>query len=284
MRDSGGRHHVERAGADRRRADHEATAEARLGVGDRGERHALLVVGAVGRQLVAHLVERLADAGDIAVAEDRPAPRRRSAASRRRRSSSAASEIAPAPAPSSSRTRLADHDLFLPRRATLAQAARCFLRTIAKSTSTSASNLRGHVVDGRVVVDLCRRASARAASAKIVRPTAKPLTLRRRSRGGEAFLQDAPSALRGRAARRRGTAGRALRSRRRSPPTRGRRLRLEFPPVRPEAGVVELGQRPRDRVVVERARLAGDDLDQEFAPDLARRLVGRDAAWRSARA
>ena len=31
----------------------------------------LLVVGAIGRQLVAHLIERLADAGDIAMAEDR---------------------------------------------------------------------------------------------------------------------------------------------------------------------------------------------------------------------
>ncbi len=32
----------------------------------------LLVVGAKGRQLVAHLLERLADAGDVAMAEDRP--------------------------------------------------------------------------------------------------------------------------------------------------------------------------------------------------------------------
>jgi hypothetical protein len=35
-------------------------------------RHALLVVRAVGRQDVAHLVQRLAEAGDVAVPEDRP--------------------------------------------------------------------------------------------------------------------------------------------------------------------------------------------------------------------
>jgi hypothetical protein len=35
-------------------------------------RHALLVVRAIGRQLVAHLIERLAQPGDIAMAEDRP--------------------------------------------------------------------------------------------------------------------------------------------------------------------------------------------------------------------
>ena len=50
------------------------------------------------------------------------------------------------------------------------------------------------------------------------------------------------------------------------------RLRLELPPVRLDAERIELGQRARDRVVVERAVLAGDDLDQQFAADLARRL------------
>jgi hypothetical protein len=53
-------------------AGHEAPPKARLGEGDRRMRHRLLVVGAIGRQFVAHLVERLADAGDVAVAEDRP--------------------------------------------------------------------------------------------------------------------------------------------------------------------------------------------------------------------
>src|SRR5262249_27059673 len=54
------------------RAGHEALAEACLGIGDRGMGHALFVVGAIGRQFVAHLVERLADAGDVAMTEDRP--------------------------------------------------------------------------------------------------------------------------------------------------------------------------------------------------------------------
>ncbi len=35
-------------------------------------RHALFIVGAIGRQFAAHLIERLADAGDVAVTEDRP--------------------------------------------------------------------------------------------------------------------------------------------------------------------------------------------------------------------
>ena len=49
-----GRHHVDRARADRGGRRHEAAAEIRLGIGDRGMRHRLLVVGAEGRQLVAH--------------------------------------------------------------------------------------------------------------------------------------------------------------------------------------------------------------------------------------
>ena len=56
----------------------EVTAIARrrpscLGVGDRGIGHALLVVAAVGGEELALGMERLADAGDVAVAEDRPA-------------------------------------------------------------------------------------------------------------------------------------------------------------------------------------------------------------------
>ena len=43
-----------------------------LGVGDRGVGHRLLVLAAPGRQRVADAVQRLADAGDVAVAEDRP--------------------------------------------------------------------------------------------------------------------------------------------------------------------------------------------------------------------
>ena len=72
MRDACRRHHIQGAGADRGRAGHEALAEARLGIGDRGMRHALFVMGAIGRQFAAHLIERFADARDVAMAEDRP--------------------------------------------------------------------------------------------------------------------------------------------------------------------------------------------------------------------
>ena len=74
MGDRRGGHHVERAGADRGGAGHEAAAEHRLGVGGRRQRHALFVVGAVSWQAVARLIERFADARHVAVAEDRPAP------------------------------------------------------------------------------------------------------------------------------------------------------------------------------------------------------------------
>ena len=68
--------------------------------------------------------------------------------------------------------------------------------------------------------------------------------------------------------------------RRRSPAMLRRGLRLELPPVRLDAERVELGERPRDRVVVERAVLAGDDLDQQLAAEPARRVV--EAAERPA--
>ena len=63
---------VGRAGADRRRARHHPPAEVRLRVGDRRVRHRLLVVRAIGRQLRAVPIQRLAHARDVAVAEDRP--------------------------------------------------------------------------------------------------------------------------------------------------------------------------------------------------------------------
>src|SRR5579864_7790779 len=44
----------------------------RLSEGDRSTRHRLLVVGAQDRQAIPDGVERLAEPGDIAVAEDRP--------------------------------------------------------------------------------------------------------------------------------------------------------------------------------------------------------------------
>ena len=53
MRDRGGGDHVGRARADRGGAGHHPLAPRGLGEGDRGMRHRLLVVGAIGRQRVA---------------------------------------------------------------------------------------------------------------------------------------------------------------------------------------------------------------------------------------
>jgi hypothetical protein len=52
MGDARSRHEIERTRADRGRAGHETAAETRLGEGDRRMGHALLVVGAVGREVV----------------------------------------------------------------------------------------------------------------------------------------------------------------------------------------------------------------------------------------
>jgi hypothetical protein len=71
MGDGGGRHHVGGARADGGGAGHEAAAAHRLGIGGGDVRHGLLVMRPVGRQAVPHLVERLADARHIAMAEDR---------------------------------------------------------------------------------------------------------------------------------------------------------------------------------------------------------------------
>ena len=70
MRQRGRGDEVGRAGPDRGRARHHPAPHVRLGVGDRGVRHALLVVRAEGGQVAPMLVQRLADAGDVAVTED----------------------------------------------------------------------------------------------------------------------------------------------------------------------------------------------------------------------
>jgi hypothetical protein len=72
MRGRRRRDEIRGAGADRRRARHHPPPELRLGVGDRSVRHRLLVVRAVGRQLRAMPIQRFADAGHVAVTEDRP--------------------------------------------------------------------------------------------------------------------------------------------------------------------------------------------------------------------
>jgi hypothetical protein len=69
-RDAGGGDHVGRAGPDRGGADMDLLAAPRPRIGDRGERHRLLVLAAIGRELIAHLGKRRTEAGHIAVAED----------------------------------------------------------------------------------------------------------------------------------------------------------------------------------------------------------------------
>src|SRR3546814_8352460 len=66
--------HIGRTRPDRARADHRPAAAHLLGISDRGVRHRLLVMRAPGRQPVARGMERLAQPGDVAVAEDRPGP------------------------------------------------------------------------------------------------------------------------------------------------------------------------------------------------------------------
>ena len=51
------------------RTKDESTAQVILGIGGRSETHTLLVLPAVKRQVVTHRIERLAQTGDIAMAE-----------------------------------------------------------------------------------------------------------------------------------------------------------------------------------------------------------------------
>ena len=71
VRERSGRHEVGRARADRGGAGHHAPATVGLGEGDRRVCHRLLVVRAERRQGLAMGRERLADARDVAVSEDR---------------------------------------------------------------------------------------------------------------------------------------------------------------------------------------------------------------------
>ncbi len=72
MRQSSSSYHVGRTGADRTRHRHHAAAKTRLGKGNGGMGHCLLVMGAVGRQFFPDLIQRLAEPRDIAMAENGP--------------------------------------------------------------------------------------------------------------------------------------------------------------------------------------------------------------------
>ena len=75
VRHSSGGDHVRCARADRRGRHHDLATTHRLRVGGGGERHALLVLSPPGRQFVLMLLERVTQAGDVAVTEDREHPR-----------------------------------------------------------------------------------------------------------------------------------------------------------------------------------------------------------------
>ncbi len=70
MGDGRRRDHVGRTRADGRRARHHAPAVVRLGIGDGGVRHGLLVMGAIGGESIPQGIKRLPKARHIAVTED----------------------------------------------------------------------------------------------------------------------------------------------------------------------------------------------------------------------
>ena len=72
VRGGGGGHQVRGAGADGGGHGHRAPPVRRLGEGDGGMGHALLVVAAPRRQAIAGDLERFAETGHVAVAEDGP--------------------------------------------------------------------------------------------------------------------------------------------------------------------------------------------------------------------
>ena len=74
-RDPGRRHHVHRARPDRRGGDHDLAPAHRLREADRRQRHPLLALAPVRRQVVPRLVEGEPEPGHVAVAEDREDPR-----------------------------------------------------------------------------------------------------------------------------------------------------------------------------------------------------------------
>ena len=70
VRRSRRRHHVERAGADRRRRDHDLPTALGFGEADGGERHRLLVLSAPRRQAVLRRFEGLGETGHVAMPEN----------------------------------------------------------------------------------------------------------------------------------------------------------------------------------------------------------------------
>ena len=72
VRRTSGRHEIRTPRPDRRRDRHHAATEMRLGISDGGQRHALLVVRAVGREGLLDRMQRFPQTGHVAMPEDRP--------------------------------------------------------------------------------------------------------------------------------------------------------------------------------------------------------------------
>ena len=240
--------HVRRARPDGRGDGHRPLAPLRLGIGDRGMGHGLLVLAAPGRQGVADAVQRLADACDVAVAEDRPnafdepfallghldrePPHHGLRGRETDRLAHAASSVAPLRASSQMRQ--------------------------------SRAKLCAIVVDGRCVVESRPASQSRAAWPKIVRPTAKPFT----SGNLAASAKEAASSSSGASSP--STTMPRVRGSFRSiacdgvPPFRFGLEGLELPPVGVDPEIVEALDDPCGRVRLDGADLRGDDLQEQF--------------------
>ena len=204
-----------------------------LGVGDGGMGHGLLVLAAPGRQRVADAVQRLADAGDVAVAEDRPDALDEALALLGHLHAQ----------PAHHRLRRGQPDRSAHRFPPLCPSAHA---TASRAAARALSQMRaepcvarGHLGDRLGVGDLAA-IQARATSPKIVRPTAKPLT-----RSKPAAVSKLAASSASGASRPSTTMPRVWRSLRLDRgdgvrPGGARGHRLELPPVGPDAGGVEL--------------------------------------------
>ena len=238
-------------------------AALRLGVGDRRVRHRLLVLAAPGRQRVADAVQRLADAGDVAVAEDRPDALDEALA--------VLGHLHAQPAHHRLRGGQSDRPLMpsppvlrlMPPSPARPPAPCPRSRRAARIAAPSRRPPRRR--------SIAPVSQARAASPKIVRPTAKPFTRSKPAAVSKLAASSASGASRPSTTMPRVCAVVAARSRRMAfAQAASRGHRLELPPVGLDAGGVELLDQRRGGVVVDRADLGGDDLEQELQPVAAR--------------
>ncbi len=255
MRHRRGRHHVGGAGTDRGRAGHHPPPPRRLGIGDGGMRHRLLVMGAKGRQTCR---------------ARRPAPRPCRPRCRGRRSPTRRRTAARV-LPSMSRLLRGERAHQRLRRGQADRAHGSFSlkrhRGVPRFARLPPGPRNAGPFARRLLVVMRPDSQACAGSAKIVRPTAKPRTVGSRA-----------AAWNTRASSRR----RRLQTQQHDAPAqpvvgadgvadhlpcRGR-LRFQLPPVGLDPERVQAAEHLGHGVA--RASgpcLPGDDLDQQLAPD-----------------